>query len=480
MPASPPATPRSGVEGVRAWTWPLLGALGLFLVVAAVTVDRVGLLEVGPRPWRGLVTLPGHGLLLYSWWRMGPTWRRPFPVLALWSLVLLFSPPLHSRDSYSYAAQGWLISHGLDPYSVISGNADQPGLLVGIHWFRTTSVYPPLSLEIFGLISRLFNGNLYWSAVGMRLPNLVAIVVLAWCLSKLAQRAGVGRNMVLWAGLLNPVILVQWVGGIHNDAVMVALVAVAFLAAHRLGARGWPAVVLGGVFIGLAMAIKQSAAVAGVGVVALAWASAHPGLPARARTWWGILARSAAGGSAAIGVFTLVSWATGLGFGWRNPTAGSPLQATSNAPISWVASFARFHELMSEARIISILTVFTSVLIVAGIAFLVWRLGPRPPDSVGQPWLLACGVLTSFAVLGPALQPWYFTWILPFVALARPGLKLQHLFLTVTVVCGVLAPLQDVMAPYMAMGVIAFPVWLLWRRLRADDVAVLERPKTLV
>ena len=238
--------------------------------------------------------------------------------------------------------------------------------------------------------------------------------------------------------------------------------------------------VAGGAVIGMAMSIKQSAAVAGVGVVALAWAASQPVIPPRSRTWWALVARAAAGGSAAVGVFALISVATGLGLGWRNPTAGSPLQATSNAPISWVASFARFHELMPDGRIISILTTLASLLVVAGIAWLVWRLGPRPPGSVGSPWLLACGVLLAFAVLGPALQPWYLTWVLPFVALARPALRLQHVFLLVTVVCVLLAPLQDVMAPYMAMGVLALPMWLLWRRLRRDDVAVMERCKTQV
>ncbi|MGV8846973.1 polyprenol phosphomannose-dependent alpha 1,6 mannosyltransferase MptB [Tessaracoccus sp.] len=482
MPASPTAPRRTDAGLVRArtqWTWPLVGVLGLFLVVAAATIDRTGFLEIGAEPWRILLTLPGHCLLLYAWWRMGPAWHRPRLVLALWSLVMVFGPPLHSRDSYSYAAQGWLMSHGLDPYTVISGDAGQPGLLVGIHWFHTTSVYPPLSLEIFGVIARLFDGNLYWAAVGMRLPNLLAIVVLAWCLPRLADLAGVRRDVVLWAGLLNPVLLVQWVGGIHNDAVMVALVALAFLAAHHLGGRGWVGVVTGGLFIGLAMSVKQSAAVAGVGMVALAWAAAQRSVPTAGRNWWGLLGRSAAGGASAVGVFALISWVTGLGLGWRNPTAGSPLQATSNAPISWVGSFARFHELLPDEQVISILTLFTSLLVVVGITWLVWNLGPRPPGSVGQPWLLCCGVLLAFAALGPALQPWYLTWVLPFVALSRPSVRLQRSFLLVTTICVLLAPLQDVMAPYWAMGVLILPMCLLWWWMRQHDVEF-PRHETLV
>jgi len=387
---------------------------------------------------------------------------------------------MHSRDAYSYAAQGWLMSRGLDPYAVASGDAAQSGLLVGIHWFRTTSVYPPLSLEIFGVVSQVFGGDLYWSAVGMRLPNLLAIVVLAWCLPRLADRAGVSRNVVLWAGLLNPVLLVQWVGGIHNDAIMVAILAVAFLVAHDVRARGWVAMVVGGALIGLAMSIKQSAAVAGVGMVALAWAASQPVLPENSRTWWALALRAAAGGAAAVGAFALISWVTGLGLGWRNPTAGSPLQATSNAPISWVASFARFHELISDGRIISGLTLFTALLIVAGIVRLVLEVGPRPPDSVGEPWLLACGVLLAFAILGPALQPWYLTWVIPFVALSRPTVSQQHLYLVGSALCALLAPLQDVLAPYWAMGVLVLPAWLLWRWLQRHQVIFLNPPETVV
>lgn len=458
----------------------MVGAFGLFLVVGAASIDRHGLLEVGASPWRAAATIPGSLLLLLAWWRMGPAWPRPRLVLALWSLVLLFSPPLHSRDSYSYAAQGWLMSKGLDPYTVASGDAGQSGLLVGIHWFRTTSVYPPLSLEVFGVVSRIFDGDLYWSAVGMRLPNLVAIAFLAWCLVRLAEHAGVRGNTVLWAGLLNPVLLVQWVGGIHNDVIMVAVLAGAFLVAYRVGARGWLAMVAGGALIGAAMSIKQSAAVAGVGLVALAWAASQDVVPEKSRTWWGLGRRAAAGGAAAVATFAGISVITGLGLGWRNDTAGSPLEATSNAPISWVASFARFHELLPNEQVVSILTVFTAVLVLGGIVWLIIRLGPRPPGAVGQPWLLVCGVLLAFAVLGPALQPWYLTWVIPFVALARPGLRLQHAFLVVTAVCVLLAPLQDVMAPYWALGAVALPTWWLWRRLQRSAVEVFGPEETVV
>ena len=48
-------------------------------------------------------------------------WATAMLVLSAWVLALLFVPPLHSRDAFSYAAQGYLMTHGLDPYTVASG-----------------------------------------------------------------------------------------------------------------------------------------------------------------------------------------------------------------------------------------------------------------------------------------------------------------------------------------------------------------------
>lgn len=455
----------------------------MFAIVAAsmaVALDMNGLLERGASWWRPLVTLPAHGLLLVAWWQLGPSWKRPLTTLSIWSGALLLAPPMHSRDAFSYAAQGWLVNNGLDPYLVPSGEAGDAGLLVGVHWFDTTSVYPPLSLEIFRFVSWLFDGHVWWTVVGMRLPNLVAMAVLAWCLPKLARRVGVAGRTALWAGLLNPLVVMQWVGGIHNDAIMVALVALACLVAQNPGWRGYGGMLAGGLGIGAAMLVKQSGAVAGVAVVALAWAAAVPHLEARRRTWWALVRRAAAAGAAAVGLFLAYSFLSGWGLGWRNPSAGSPLEATSNSPVSWVASFARFHELLPEETVTTVLTAATSLLIVAAVVLLVLRYGPRPPDEVGRPWVIAVGSLLAFAVLGPATQPWYLTWAVPFVALATPRLRSQHLWLVAVGAATLIPALQDLTAPYFAMFMLAVPAWLLWRRLVHSGTRVLPSPTTTV
>lgn len=464
----------------RGWLWTAVGVFAMVVVSMATALDMNGLLEQGASWWRPLVTLPAHCLLLVAWWQLGPAWRRPLTTLAIWCGALLLAPPLHSRDAYSYAAQGWLINNGMDPYVVASGQAGDAGLLVGVHWFETTSVYPPLSLEMFRFVSWLFDGHVWWSVIGMRLPNLVAMAVLAWCLPKLARRVGVAPRTALWAGLLNPLVVMQWIGGIHNDAVMVALLALACLVAQDPAWRGYRGMLAGGLGVGLAMLVKQSGAVAGVAVVALAWATAVPHLDQRRRNWWALVRRAAAAGGMAVAVFLAYSFVSGWGLGWRNPTAGSPLEATSNSVVSWVASFARFHEVLPDETIITILTALTAVLIIAAVVLLVVRYGPKPPDGVGRPWVIAVGSLLAFAVLGPATQPWYLTWAVPFVALATPRLRSQHLWLVAVCAASAIPALQDLTAPYFSMLMLAVPCWLLWRGLRRHRRPVLPSPQTTV
>lgn len=463
----------------RPWLWVFLGAVGILIVAFGAIVDGHGLLERMGHWWRLGFTVPGHLLLLAAWWQLGPLWRAPMVTAAVWALPMLAVPPLHSRDAYSYAAQGWLLRQGLDPYLVPSGEAGDAGLLVGVHWFHTTSVYPPLSLELFRFISWLFDGDLYWTAIGMRLPNVVALVVLAWALKKLAGHVGITASIVLWAGVLNPVVMVQWVGGVHNDAVMVAALAVAFLVSFNRRWRGWAGMLAGGAGIGVAMSVKQSAAVAGVGMVALAWAASQQRLGEQGRTWFALARRAAAAGACAVGAFAGISLLTGLGMGWNNDTAGNPLMATSNAPVSWLASFIRFRELAPDETTLTVLTTLSTLLVLVGVVWLVVRFGPRPGDHVGQPWALIVGVLTAFAVLGPALQPWYLTWAFAFVALCRAPLRWAHGFVVATWVTSVIAALQDTWPPYVAMGVLILPGYLVWRWLDHNRIPVMQ-PTTQV
>ena len=149
-----------------------------------------------------------------------------------WSLPVLLAPPLFSRDAYSYAAQGLIVQRGLDPYAYgpywVPGQfADQ----VDPMWMLTPAPYGPLALQVQHAVVAIAGDNAYLAAVLMRLPALAAVALLAWTLPRLAKRFGVNPSQALWLAVLNPLVIMHFVGGAHGDAIMVALVVLALYVA---------------------------------------------------------------------------------------------------------------------------------------------------------------------------------------------------------------------------------------------------------
>ncbi|MFC2687389.1 MAG: hypothetical protein ACFN3I_09510, partial [Arachnia propionica] len=172
----------------------------------------------------------------------------------------------------------------------------------------------------------------------------------------------------------------------------------------------------------------------------------------------------------AVAVFVGVSWGSGLGFGWNNPTAGSPLAVMSDSPLSWIIQAMKLlGQEASLAPVMRALTLVAGLAVLAAWVWLVARFGPRPGEP-GRPWVVLLGGLLAFALLGPALQPWYFTWVAPFIALALPGRRWQRIWLGATVVIVMAAATQvSFGSPLLCLA-----TWLSWRFLEAKDLDVFE------
>ena len=442
------------------WGWVGFGMLASVVTAAFAWVVPQPAVTVVDYLLAALFLVPCAGLL-FAWWRIGPRFPHPVAATVLWALPLLACPPLFSLDVNAYLTQGWMVLGGHDPYVMTLGEPQLPGIVVGVDWVNTTSVYPAGSLLIFAAVFWA-SGGLPWLGILLfRLLHLACLLVVAWAVKRVAPRVGVPVNTALWAGIATPLLILQWIGGLHNDAVLVALIALAVLVATR---GGWSGLLLGGALIGLSLTVKQSGAAAGLGIVALAWA-ASPG-----RDWWRLAGRAAAAGAVAVGVFVGVSLGSGLGFGWNNPTAGSPLAVMSDSPLSWVIQVMRFlGQEASLAPVMRVLTLVAGLAVLTAWVWLVARFGPRPGEP-GRPWVVLLGGLLAFALLGPALQPWYFTWVAPFVALALPGRRWQRIWLSATVVVVMAASTQvSLGSPLLGLA-----VWWLWRRLEAEDLDVLD------
>ncbi len=231
-------------------------------------------------------------------------------MLAIVALPLVFGPPIFSHDAYSYAAHGWLIHNHLNPYQV------GPGTLPGYYadqvawvWRETTAPYGPLSLWLSHGIVILARFDPFLSAVLMRVPALIGVGLIGVLVPRIARKVGVDPAAASWFAVLNPILVIDFIGGAHNDSLMTGLMLLGIWLTMRYR-RWW----LGALVVGVAASIKQPAFLAAVALPFLVtpWDSWRPCRARRA------LAKAPASLAIAVAVFAGISVVSGLGFGWIN------------------------------------------------------------------------------------------------------------------------------------------------------------------
>ncbi len=390
--------------------WPTMRALGLdsWWAKAAGT---------------GLV-IAAVSLLIGAWFSLRPTLYhdvKHWAVLAWWSLPLLFAPPIFSHDAYAYAAYGWLIHNGLNPYEVAPGGlpgafADQVDWL----WRYTPAPYGPLALQIGHGLVDLSGFNPYYSAVLMRIPALVGVALIVHYLPRLGRLLGVPPADVAWFSTINPLLVIDFVGGAHNDALMMGLVVLALYLSQR--GRFLSALVL----VGVAGAVKQPALLAAypIAVVGSGWASWQ----LRDVFRFGLRAVFAVGVS--VGTFVLVSLATGLGFGWVD-AMGVPGMIVTLAPFSilgWllqaVLNWSGLDPTGHLARDIA-----QGVGLALSVVLIIYLLFKR---SRTEPMRFLSWSFLALAVFGPALNTWYLLWGGLLIPLAQPSQRVWRIAAAVT------------------------------------------------
>lgn len=148
----------------------------------------------------------------------------------------------------------------------------------------------------------------------LRLTGLAFLALMAFPLSFLARRYGRRPSMVLAAVLCSPLVLVQLVGGAHNETFMllplVTGVAVSVAGLEdptNSSRRRWGLVLAGVALCGVAGAVKAPALIA---AAILGWLAAPKGDTRRA------LLASAAATTVAVATVVVIGIATGLGLGW--------------------------------------------------------------------------------------------------------------------------------------------------------------------
>ncbi|MGW2331985.1 polyprenol phosphomannose-dependent alpha 1,6 mannosyltransferase MptB [Streptomyces sp. NPDC001700] len=362
----------------------------------------------------GLVsTYFGLVLLVAAWWWLGREVRGPRPpgvrgllvTLATWAAPLLPTPPLFSRDVYSYLAQGAMVHANIDVYTHGPVRLGGPiAAEVAPVWQHTPTPYGPVSLAFESAIAHASRAELVLGVFGLRLMALVGVALMVLALPVLARRCGTDPGAALWLGGLNPLLLLHLVGGAHNDAVMLGL-----LGAGLVAATGrWPA--CGAVLVTLAALVKAPAAL-GLLAVASLWARRMTGR----RRQVGVFLATAALALVTTGVATAV---TGTGYGWIGALS-TPASADNWALTSALgrATGALLHAGGSGlAPLATPVWQALGLLATAVAVVVVWLRPPRRGP------LYALGLsLTAVAVLGPAIRPWYLLWGLFLIAAAAPS-----------------------------------------------------------
>ena len=179
----------------------------------------------------GLVAVYGGMVIMLQAWialiriarrHRGLPLRSFVAVFAAWTAPLLVVAPLFSRDSYSYAAQGEMMSRGISPYlfgpAVLGVNAFSG--LVDKLWADVTSPYGPVFLWIAGVNATVVHHNELLAVVGFRLLALVGVVMIGIFLPRLARSYGRDPSVAFVLAVLNPLVLLHLIAGAHNDALM--------------------------------------------------------------------------------------------------------------------------------------------------------------------------------------------------------------------------------------------------------------------
>lgn len=440
----------------------------------------------------------GVALVLQAWLVLGHdvldgverSSRRLRHILSLWIAPLVLMPPLFSRDAYSYYAQGQLLRAGLDPYT--SSVSQLPGWFgwgADPLWSESPTPYGPAFLLIEKGIAALTGERAVVGALLFRLLAVGSVAALSCSVPKLAHAHGIDPAKALWLAVLNPLVLMHFVAGAHNDALMVALM----VGGMALAVERHPVVAV--IAIALAGAVKPSALLV-LPFAGLLWAGVTARWRARIWAWLrsGLL----------VGViFVGLSLLAGVGLGWigslSTPGAVRTWLSPPTAVGMIVGTVLRLVGLVDSVD--GAVAVARAIAMLAGGAIglsLILRPEGRSPVRGAGLGLLAV------VVLSPVLQPWYLLWVLPLIAVT--GLTGTQLRITLLVTAALilhgmaesnatadtLVDVRDGIASLLALAIVALVLISspgerklmvghpIERGLRPDSAAARQRAGSLV
>ena len=285
--------------------------------------------------------------------------------------ILLFTPPVLSDDVYRYLWDGKVLLAGINPYRYAPGAPELQGLRDAlwplINHPELPTIYPPLCMLFFAAAGWIAPTVLVWKLVAIGADLLAGYTFMRALEARGKPRAFVA--LYLW----HPLVLFEFAGNGHVDALGMLFLAIAFWA----WANDKPLVT--GVSLGLGGMVKF-----------LPWI-AVPSLWPRLRMRWFLI-------PLVTGACYLIFWRRGL----------SPLGSLGVFVAKWRGNDFLFSLFVPREATESQLHI--AKLIAGTCVALVWlaTLHWRRDWMSTYAWTVGALLLVS-----PVVHPWYVIWLLP-------------------------------------------------------------------
>ena len=209
----------------------LLGGVSVWLYRAGLGASGVG----GIRFFMTVAFIQSAIYLISAWIVMRARPSNSIVLIAiafavLFRLSILFAPPYLSDDIYRYVWDGRVQAAGVNPYRYIPAAPELAQLrdetiypkINRRDWAKT--IYPPVAQVVFFLTTRI-SESVTWMKATMLGFELVTI----WAIAQLLTLLGRPRQLLLLYAW-HPLVVWEFAGSGHVDAVAIALIALAFLA----------------------------------------------------------------------------------------------------------------------------------------------------------------------------------------------------------------------------------------------------------
>jgi hypothetical protein len=212
----------------------LLGCVLIVLYRVGVTASGVN----GIRLFMKVAFVQSAIYVLAAWLVIRSRSSRPTLLIAiifavLFRLSILFTPPYLSDDIYRYIWDGRVQAAGINPYRYIPAAPELAQLRDDTIYPKINrrdyahTIYPPVAQVVFLLTTRI-SESVVWMKATMLIFELVAI----WAIAQLLNLLGRPRQLLLLYAW-HPLVVWEFAGSGHVDAIAICFIALAFLAWQR-------------------------------------------------------------------------------------------------------------------------------------------------------------------------------------------------------------------------------------------------------